>query len=157
MLRLILGLWMVVMGWFPLSTDAQPAAYTFDQLDSLQQASERNVVVFIHTDWCKFCQTMKNTTLQNQEVESLLNENFWFISLNAEYRGDIILAGRTFSFKPTGAGTGVHELAEELGRQQGELSYPSLCILDSDLQILFQYDQLMSVRQMKEVLEGIKE
>lgn len=155
MLRLILGLWMVVMGHSPFSLRAQPAVYTFDQLDSLQEISERNVVVFIHTDWCKFCQTMKNTTLQNEEVTSLLNQNFWYISLNAEYKDDIILAGRTFRFKPTGAGTGVHELAEELVLQHGELSYPSLCILDPNRQIVFQYDQLMSVLQLKEVLEGI--
>jgi hypothetical protein len=32
---------------------SQIKSYPFEQIDSLQKIEKRNVIVFIHTDWCK--------------------------------------------------------------------------------------------------------
>ncbi len=116
----------------------------FDQLDSLQKKERRTIVVFLHTSWCKYCGTMKNTTFQNSEVLQLLNQNFYFVSLDIEEQRDIMFRGHTFKHKPTGNKTGVHELARQLGTINGALAYPGISILNADFEIIHQQEGFVS-------------
>lgn len=154
----ILQKWMLTAVMFlPLSAFAQLQSYSFTQLDSLQKTEKKNIVVFIHTDWCMYCQSMKNTTFKDNKVIKLLNEKFWFVDLNAEEKQDIIFNGHIFRFKPTGSNTGIHELAEQLGLINSKISYPALCILNPYYEIIFQYDQLLtSTDLLKVLLEVLK-
>lgn len=134
---------------------AQLKAYQFEQLDSLQKKEARPVVVFIHTEWCKYCAAMQNTTFKNKEVVSTLNERFYFIDLDAEEKRTITMLGSTFKFKPTGNNTGIHELAEQLGRINGELSYPTLSFLNSNYEITFQYPQFINAADLLTILNKL--
>lgn len=148
---------LIAIFFLPLSTFAQLPSYSFAQLDSLQKIEQKNMVVFIHTDWCRYCQSMKNTTFKSKEVIQLLNKKFWFADLNAEEKKDIIFNKHTFKYKPTGNNTGIHELAEQLGTINGKISYPVLCILNTKYEIIFQYDQFLSSTDLLKVLnEGLK-
>ena len=69
---------------FPLTGFSQIISQSFEKLAGLQKTQNRFVVVFIHTDWCKYCQAIKNTTFKDKEIAALLNQNFWFVDLNAE-------------------------------------------------------------------------
>ena len=139
----------------PSTGQAQRSHYTFEQLDSLQRTEPRPVAVFIHTDWCKYCAAMKNTTLRDPSVIELLNEQYYFISLDAESKQDIRLRGHTFFFKPSGHRQGVHELAEQLGTVDGVLAYPTLCILNADYEIIFQHNQFIRAVDLANVLEKL--
>jgi len=148
-------LMLVAVIFLPLSVFAQLQSYSFTQLDSLQKTEKKNIVVFIHTDWCRYCQAMKNTTLKDERVVKLLNEYFMFTDLNAEEKQDVVFTGHTFKYKPTGSNTGIHELAEQLGAIKGKVSYPVLCILNADYEIIFQYDQFISSDNMLNVLNEV--
>ena len=115
---------------FPLTVFSQIISQSFEQLAGLQKTQNRFVVVFIHTDWCKYCQAMKNTTFKDKEIAALLNQNFWFVDFNAEEKSDINFNGKTYRFRPTGNNTGIHELVEKLTIPDGNTSYPILCILN---------------------------
>lgn len=134
---------------------AQLKTYQFEQLDSLQKKEARPVAIFIHTEWCKYCQAMQNTTLQNKEVISNLNEQFYFIDFNAEEKRTITLLGNSFRFKPTGTNTGIHELAEQLATLKGEISYPTLCFLNSRYEITFQYPQFTEASDLLTILNKL--
>lgn len=69
-----------------VSIPAQLQKHSFEQLEELQETEKRKMVIFIHTDWCKYCQWMKNTTFKNAQIISILNEKFWFVDLNAEHK-----------------------------------------------------------------------
>jgi len=129
--------------------------YTFEEIDSLQQAETRPVVIFTHTDWCKYCQNMKNTTLQNEQIIKTLNEQFYFVDLNGEEKRAITFQKRTFQYKPSGNHTGVHELAEALGTMNGTLSYPAVCILNRDHEIIFQYNAFLNAKTLQQILDAI--
>ena len=129
----------------------------FNQLDSLQKEKPRTTLVFIHTDWCKFCAAMENTTFQNSEIIKSLNEKYYFISFDAESKDDIKLKGNTFRFQPSGNNTGTHELATQLGTINGELSFPSLCFLNSNYEIIFQHNQFINSKDLLTVLTGLQE
>lgn len=130
----------------------QITTYQFEQIDSLQRTKKKNILVFIHTDWCKYCQLMKNTTLKNEIIINLLNNKFYFIDLNAEEKRNIIFNQHTFKYKPTGTNTGTHDLADQLGNFENKLSYPTLCILNAENEIIFQLPQYINAIDLRAIL-----
>ena len=135
---------------------AQPDFFQLEQLEGLQQAGRRPVVVFISTDWCRYCGRMKLSTLRDERVVKLLNESFYFVSLNAEEKEDISFYGHTFKYRPTGNETGVHELAEQLGSINGQLSFPTLSVLNADMEIVYQYGGYLSAKELSAILALVK-
>ena len=135
---------------------AQNQAITFEALDSLQKQAPRPVVVFLHADWCKFCQGMKNTTFMDNKVNETLSEKFYFVSFDGESKEDVTFLNYTFRYKPTGVNTGVHELAEQLGGKNGVVSYPTVTFLNAKYEILYQHDGFLSARKLLRVLNKMK-
>jgi thioredoxin-related protein len=130
---------------------------TFEEVDSLQQIQKRKTIIFIHTDWCQFCQRMKATTFKNQEIIDKLNSDFYFIDFNAEEKREITFQNQTFKFKPTGNNVGVHELALQLGIINNQITYPVLCVLNEKNEIIFQYNFYLSQNDFKLLLEKLKQ
>ncbi|HEX8014732.1 MAG TPA: thioredoxin family protein [Flavobacterium sp.] len=130
---------------------------SFEAMDSLQQIQKRKIIVFIHTDWCQFCQRMKATTFKNQEIIEKLNSDFYFIDLNAEERRDITFNNQLFRYKPSGNNVGVHELALQLGRINNQIVYPVLCVLNQKNEIIFQYNSYLSPKDFKILLQKLEE
>lgn len=135
---------------------AQAMEVRFEQLDSLQKREKRPVVVFLHTSWCKYCGTMKNTTFKNEEVIRTINQKFYFINLDIEEKKDIKFRGHTFKYKPTGTNTGINELAEQLGTINGNISYPSICFLNADYEIIYQRQGYVASKDLLSILMQLK-
>lgn len=136
---------------------AQPNTLAFEAVDSLQQKSPRPVVVFIHTDWCRFCFAMKTRNFTDEAVVEVLNEHFYFVDFDGESTRPVIFKGRTYNHKPTGANTGVHELAEFLGSINGKVTYPTLCILNSEYELVYQHNSFMNADELMGVLDYLIE
>ena len=130
---------------------------SFKAIDSLQQIQKRKIIVFIHTDWCQFCQRMKSTTFKNWEIIDKLNSNFYFIDFNAEEKRDIIFNNHVFKYQPTGNNVGVHELALQLGTMNNQIVYPVLCVLNEKNEIILQYNNYLNPKDFKLLLEKLKE
>jgi len=139
----------------PLSVAAQLQKYSFEQLEDLQNTEKRDIVVFIHTDWCRYCQLMKNTTFKSENVMDLLNDNFWFVDLNAEEKRTIRFNNQIFRFKPSGLNTGVNELAEQLATIDGKAAYPTICILNPNNEIVFQYNEYINSDDLMQLLNEV--
>lgn len=130
---------------------------TFEEVDRLQQIQKRKIVIFIHTDWCQFCQRMKQTTFKNQEIMEELNSDFYFVDLNAEEKRDIIFNKQIFKYQPSGNNIGVHELALQLGTINNQIVYPVLCVLNEKNEIILQYKNYLDPKDFKVLLEKLKE
>ena len=150
--KLIISFFLPLFASFALKVQAQVNSFQFYQLDSLQRTAKKPVVVFIHTDWCRYCGSMKNITLKEDSVAALLNENFYFISFNAETKDDVVFDSKRFKYRPTGPTTGIHDLAIKLGIINGRLSYPTLCFLDSDYKILLQQPGYIRPAELTKIL-----
>jgi thioredoxin-related protein len=129
--------------------------YTFSEVDSLSQQKPKPIAVFIYTDWCKICYGMKKTTFKNKKVIQLLNDHFYFITLNGEEKKDLTFLGKTFVYKPTGTNTGIHELANELAAIQKRISYPTTTFLNSKFVIQLQINGLYSAKKMEKILSKL--
>ena len=138
--------WAIPLGF------AQLNMVQFEQIDSLQTIEKRSIVVFIHTDWCKYCQVMKANTFKNQEVVQLLNSKFYFVDFDAEQKRKIKFNSTHFAFKPNGTSAGIHELAMALGTINGQLSYPTLCVLNAKNEIVFQHNSFLTAKDLSAVL-----
>lgn len=147
----LLGLLLLTAGML----SAQPRRYDFAQLDSLQRSEPRPVLVFIHTDWCRYCQGMEQTTLRDPAVIAALNERVYFIALDAEQRAAIRYAGQTFRYVSNGSENGVHQLALALGREEGELTYPTLCLLSPAQRVLWRQGGFLRSKELLALLERL--
>lgn len=134
---------------------SQIKSLEFEDVESLQQKDEKNLIVFVYTDWCGFCNAMQKTTFGNAKVIEKIHKDFYFIRLNAEEKRAIDFYNTTFKFKPTGKNTGIHELAEALATIDKKVSYPALVVLNSKNEIIFQHSGFLKATEVSEVLNAI--
>lgn len=139
--------------FLPLPVFAQLNNYSFEEIDSIEKTNPKFIVVFIHTDWCKYCQTMMHTTLQNEQVIEVLNEHFLYTALDAEFKNDIVFNHHSFHYMPNGNNTGTHELATALGTINDKLSFPTICILNKHYEIIFQHASFILADDLLSILE----
>lgn len=139
---------------FAQSPNTELSSYTFEEVDQLRKSDPRPILVFFHTDWCKYCQLMKSTTFNDSVVISILNEQFYFISFDAECKEDIQFAGASFKYQPNGISQGVHEICKALATIDGKLTYPTMTILNEDLTIA---SQTVSALTVVEFLQWVGE
>jgi hypothetical protein len=99
---------------------------------------------------------MENTTFKNPAVIKELNDNFYFISLDAESKKEITFHNHTFRFKPTGTNTGIHELATALATIDNQVVYPTVTVLGTANEILFQQHSYINARALLLILEKMK-
>ena len=138
-----------------LSSFAQLNQFTFEEVDSLNKLRSKPIVVFLHTNWCSYCEAMMQTTFKDEELIQTLNDHFYYIPFDAESENDVVFQSHTFTFQPNGNKQGVHQLAIELGKFNGGLSYPTTCILNQDHEIIFQYNELMTKDHLLLVLQDL--
>jgi thioredoxin-related protein len=147
----------ILMLVFNLVAMGQLKQTPFEQIDSLNALDNKNIVVFIHTNWCKYCHKMQQTTLKNDSIQKILNEHFIFTSLNAENKQPIKFNGHTFKFIPNGYNVGYHELAVALGSVEGKLNFPTITLLNPKYEIIFQHNGFMSADALSSVMnEALK-
>lgn len=147
---LLIFFWTIPPGFAQLKT------HSFEEAEKLSKENPKPFVVFIHTSWCNYCKMMENSTFKNQEIITLLNDNFYFISFDAESKKDIHLNNHTFQFIPKGQNTGIHELATALATVDSQVVYPTVTILQTDFSIVFQKQSFLSRKELLIILEKTK-
>jgi len=125
----------------------------FNTIESIVKNDPKPIVVFIHTDWCKYCKVMQQTTFKDTDVVNRLNTDFYFISLDAESKETIRFRNHNFDFIPNGNKSGVHQLALELGKIKNQISYPSVVLLNSNFEIIFQHNSFLTPEQFSKILK----
>ena len=147
---------LLIFFWAIPSVFAQLKTYSFEEAEKLSKENSKPFVIFIHTSWCQYCKIMENSTFKNPEAITVLNTDFYFISLDAESKDDIHFNNHNFKFRPKGQNTGSHELATELATIDSEVVYPTVTILESDFSILFQKHSFINAKELIFILEKVK-
>ncbi|MFK7783692.1 MAG: thioredoxin family protein [Crocinitomicaceae bacterium] len=106
---------------------------TFEEAFALHQEEPKKWVIDVWTTWCGWCKRMDATTFSDSLVVEHINQNFYAVSLDGEYKEDIQIGERTYKFVPNGR-RGYHELPAEL--MGGKMSYPTYIFLSEELQNL---------------------
>ncbi len=106
---------------------------TWEQAVQKSEKERKKILVDVYTDWCGWCKRMDKATFQQAHIAKYVNEHFYAIKFNAEYREEIVFNGKTYKFVENGR-RGYHELAAEIMR--GRLSYPTLVFLDERKKVI---------------------
>jgi thioredoxin-related protein len=150
-------LFMILLAFGGSNLQAQVSPVRFEQLEELQQRDPRPVMILIGTDWCRYCQAMKNALLRPTRVSEIAAQKFYTIFLNAEASEEIVFRGKPYGFKQSGMNTGVHSLAAELGTIKGELAYPALCFLNARQEAIFQHPGYLRTDEWVQMLMRFSE
>jgi len=139
----------------PSNTDKTLSAeaiswHGISDLDELK--STKPIIVDIYTEWCGWCKKMDQNTFGDAAMIKYLNENFTMVKLDAEHKESISFNGETYEYRKA-AKRGVNELAVKL--LNGKLSYPSLVVLDTDLQTVKVMKGFKDAMSLKSELEGL--
>ncbi len=106
---------------------------TFEEAFILHQETPKKWVIDISTVWCGWCKKMDKTTFSDSIVVDHVNENFYAVALDGEYKGDITIGDHTYGFVDEGR-RGYHQLPAEL--MGGKMSYPTIVFLGEEMQNL---------------------
>ena len=104
---------------------------TFDSLPNLIQKEPKPVMIFIHTDWCRYCLMQEEITFKDSSIINELNEDYYCIKLNAESNDPIYFLNRMYKKKGSN-----HSLSWVLGAQNKELTFPTTVVLSPQFQIM---------------------
>jgi len=106
---------------------------TWEEAAAKMQTQPRKIMVDVYTDWCGWCKRMDATTMTDPTIIQILNEKYYAVKMDGEYKKDILFMGRTYKFVPNGR-SGYHELPAEL--MNGQMSYPTLVFLNEKFEII---------------------
>ncbi len=133
---------------------AQLKTYSFEEIDSL--SIQKPIVVFLHTNWCKHCKTMQKETFTNKAVIKELNNNYFYIPLDAEYKETILFNEKKYHYATNPRKGKVHELAEELGSHLNRIKYPSIIVLNRKKEVVHTYRSRLKPKGLLRLLNDIK-
>lgn len=106
---------------------------TWEEVNTLNESNPKKVIVDIYTEWCGWCKKMDKSTFHDPVVVKYVNENYYAVKFDAEYKDDILFKDQIFEFVNQGK-RGYHSLASNL--TNGVLKYPTIVILDEEQTVI---------------------
>lgn len=100
----------------------------FKNLNDSLRTERKPLLVFVYTDWCKFCKMQEETTFKDTAIIKKLNTHFYCLKLNAEEKNSIHFFNKTYYPKASG----YHQLAEYLCIEKGEITFPTTIFFNKE-------------------------
>jgi uncharacterized protein YyaL (SSP411 family) len=124
---------------------------SFSELALKMREEKKPIMIFIHTDWCKYCKMQEAITFSNDTLINELSENYYCVKFNGETIEDVVFLDKVYCFVQTGIGTGEHELVSFLANNKGEVTYPATIFFDYKFQLIKSFFGYHSVKEIKQL------
>ncbi len=147
--RLLIFLVLSITTRISIAQEAKVNWLSFEELATQFKEEQKPVLIFIYTDWCKYCKMQKNTTFKDTFVVTTLNEKYYVLKLNAEREETVSFFGREYTFNQQ---DGFHGLATYLGKTDNKLEFPTTLILNKQLEVVFRESSLVNRKEIKSKL-----
>lgn len=126
---------------------------SFESLEQKMKTDPRPIVIALRTDWCNICKMQSKQFDSHKPLQHLLANQYYYLELNAETKEAIIFNGKKYN-SITNGNISLHELAYVLGNNKGQLSYPTLVILDSQFQVQARFNGLVKAKTLYKLLNN---
>lgn len=132
--------------------------FSFGQI-SLEQfnrdylMTKKATIIYFYTDWCAYCKIQENEIEKNSRIKNNLNQNFYFLKINAESTKEIIFLDEKYPPIVVNNKPRTHSFAQNFVQENKDEAYPLWIILDENLNIISQYSGVLLKSQLEEVLE----
>lgn len=97
---------------------------TIEALENKMNDEKRPVLISLYTDWCGWCKKMDKKVYTNPDLVKFVNDNFYAIKFDGEFKAPITFKGRTFNYRTD---LRIHELTLYLTR--GDVGFPATVFL----------------------------
>jgi len=106
---------------------------SWEEAVAKNEVEPKKIFIDVYTDWCGWCKKMDKATFQQDHIAKYLNDNYYSVKFDAEFKENIEFLGREYKYVKQGR-RGYHELAAAF--LKGQMSYPTVVFLDEDLKVI---------------------
>jgi len=154
---------LLILGGIYAFTASQPLAesiddtkikwYTLEEAVEANKTNKKKFAIDVYTSWCHWCKVMDKQTFTDPTVIEYMNEHFYAIKFDGEYKENITFQGKEYKFVNAGR-RGINTLAYFL--LDGRAAYPTIVYLDEDLNKVKVSPGFKKPEQMVEELKSVE-
>lgn len=126
-----------------LITSNLHAQIALEKFNTIFDENPKPILLFFSTNWCNYCMIQKKQIEKDDELLQILNNEIYFIELNAEAKEPIIFLKK--EYKTNGK---VHSFLEEFIDKNEQISYPFWVLISKDLEIKMTYSGLIKAKNL---------
>ena len=121
------------------------AQINWNEFQERHKENPKMMMVYFYTDWCSVCKIQDKQIEKSPTINNFLDNDVYYIKLNAEDETPIQLNGKTF--------TSSSLITYYLGFSR--VDFPLWIILDEHYQLMDYYTGLISVKQFRLLIDKI--
>ena len=133
---------------------AQLKRVPIGELTDSMRLHPKPALVLLTADWCTYCRLQRVLLKKSATLQQLMS-TVYFSEVDTEMKQTLVFNGKTYRFRPTGVGTGSHELAFALGATDNRLVLPTWVLLNERFEIIFKFRGVVKVDELCRLLETI--
>lgn len=137
------------LAFFLLSFNVH-AQISLEKFNSVFQEKPKPILLYFSTSWCSYCMIQKKQIEKDKSLLHILNENIYYLELNAESTEKIMFLNQQYHFDSKKKR---NSFLEEFVSSEELVSYPYWVLLSKDLKIEMTYSGLIKNKPLKLLLE----
>jgi thioredoxin-related protein len=128
---------------------------SFQELEHELVKKPKKVLIYFHADWCVYCKKMDQSTFSDNEVNSILENNYYAVKFNVESSDTIYFGGKRFVNSEVGKRRNpIHDIPKLLaGRPTKTIELPALIFLDETFDIKKRFYKYIPPKKMVSILK----
>jgi thioredoxin-related protein len=128
---------------------------SFEELEQGLLREPKKVLIYFNADWCVYCKKMDQSTFSDNEVNSILENNYYAVKFNVESSDTIYFGGKRFVNSEVGKRRNpIHDIPKLLaGRAAKTIELPALIFLDETFDIKKRFYKYIPPKKMVSILK----
>ena len=135
---------------FLLSSLNLDAQISLEKFNSIFNENPKPILLNFSTNWCSYCMIQKKQLKKEDELLQILNNDVYFIEIDAEANQPIIFLGREYKSSSNGK---MHSFLEEFIDKKDQISYPYWVLISKEFKIEMKYTGLIKNKPLKLLLK----
>ena len=126
------------------------AQISLEKFNSIFNENPKPILLYFSTNWCSYCMIQKKQLKKEDELLQILNNDVYFIEIDAEANQSIIFLGREYKSSSNGK---MHSFLEEFIDKKEQISYPYWVLISEEFKIEMKYTGLIKNKTLKLLLK----